>query len=81
MFYEKVIVYEREFIMEVIVGQYKVTGVGFNKKEVKKKVVEVMLQLIGFRFIEGQLVVKNLQVKYIVLVWYIYFIMFFFVIF
>ena len=63
MLHEKATAHEREFTMEVTVGQHKATGAGPNKKEAKKKAAEAMLQLIGFRSADGQPAGNNLQVK------------------
>lgn len=63
MLHEKATAHEREFTMEVTVGQHKATGAGPNKKEAKKKAAEAMLQLIGFRSADGQPAGNNSQVK------------------
>lgn len=76
MLHEKATAHEREFTMEVTVGQHKATGTGPNKKEAKKKAAEAMLQLIGFRSTEGQPAANNSQVKHTVPAWYTYFTMF-----
>ena len=62
MLHEKVIGQDRQFTIEVTVGQHKATGAGPNKKEAKKKAAEAMLQLIGFRSTEGQPAATNSQV-------------------
>ena len=62
LLHEKANGHEREFTIQVTVGQHKVTGAGPNKKEAKKKASEAMLQLIGFRSPEGQSAVANSQV-------------------
>ena len=54
LLHEKATSHEREFTMQVTVGQHKATGAGPNKKEAKKKASEAMLQLIGFRSPEGK---------------------------
>ena len=54
LLHEKATSHEREFTMQVTVGQHKAKGAGPNKKEAKKKAAEAMLQLIGFRSMEGQ---------------------------
>lgn len=73
MLHEKAMAHEREFTMEVTVGQHKATGAGPNKKEAKKKAAEAMLQLIGFRSPEGQPGATNSQVKLTVPAWNAYF--------
>lgn len=60
--HEKATAHEREFTMQVTVGQHKATGSGPNKKEAKKKTAEAMLQLIGFRPTEGQPTAATSQV-------------------
>ena len=54
LLHEKANLNQREFTMQVTVGQHKAKGAGPNKKEAKKKASEAMLQLIGFRSTEGQ---------------------------
>jgi len=54
LLHEKATLHEREFTMQVTVGQHQAKGAGPNKKEAKKKAAEAMLQLIGFRTPEGQ---------------------------
>lgn len=51
---EKGSLQEREFTMQVTVGPHSAKGTGTTKKEAKKKAAEAMLQLIGFRSVEGQ---------------------------
>lgn len=54
LLHEKATSHEREFTMQVTVGQHKAKGLGPNKKEAKKKAAEAMLQLIGFRSADVQ---------------------------
>lgn len=63
MLHEKAMAHDREFTIEVTVGQHKATGAGPNKKEAKKKAAEAMLQLIGFRSADGQPAANISQVK------------------